>query len=501
KALMHILESYPRDELFQISEKELYRTAIGILHLQERQRTALFVRRDPFERFVSALVYVPRDRYDTSLRLKLQDILTEAYSGEVASFSTFLGDATLARLHLLIRTEQGKIPRADTAKVERALAHAARSWSDELEHALVEKHGEERGLTTCRRYRHAFPASYQEDHVGKDAAADIANIEAALESGDISMDLYRPVPAGPQELHFKIYVAGSPIPLSDVLPMLERMGLKVIGEVPYEIHPEGAEETVWIHDFSMRHLGPAEIDNTSELRNTFHEVFHEVWHDRMENDGFNGLVLSAGLTAREIKVLRAYCKYLRQAQIPFSQSYMEETLGRNPRLATLLAELFMARFDPARRKGADKAEEKLVAEIRELLEQVSNLDEDRIIRRYLNMIRSTLRTNFFQTAEDGGPKSYISFKLDSQALLELPLPRPFREIFVYSPRIEGVHLRFGMVARGGLRWSDRMEDFRTEVLGLVKAQQVKNAVIVPVGSIKGNKPFGEPTPGNAGYPR
>ncbi|MEX0922241.1 MAG: NAD-glutamate dehydrogenase [Rhodovibrionaceae bacterium] len=482
KALMHILESYPRDELFQISEKELYRTAIGILHLQERQRTALFVRRDPFERFVSALVYVPRDRYDTSLRLKLQDILTEAYSGEVASFSTFLGDATLARLHLLIRTEQGKIPRADTAKVERALAHAARSWSDELEHALVEKHGEERGLTTCRRYRHAFPASYQEDHVGKDAAADIANIEAALESGDISMDLYRPVPAGPQELHFKIYVAGSPIPLSDVLPMLERMGLKVIGEVPYEIHPEGAEETVWIHDFSMRHLGPAEIDNTSELRNTFHEVFHEVWHDRMENDGFNGLVLSAGLTAREIKVLRAYCKYLRQAQIPFSQSYMEETLGRNPRLATLLAELFMARFDPARRKGADKAEEKLVAEIRELLEQVSNLDEDRIIRRYLNMIRSTLRTNFFQTAEDGGPKSYISFKLDSQALLELPLPRPFREIFVYSPRIEGVHLRFGMVARGGLRWSDRMEDFRTEVLGLVKAQQVKNAVIVPVGS-------------------
>ena len=482
KALMHILEAYPRDELFQISEEELYDISIGILHLQERQRTALFIRRDPFERFVSAMVYVPRDRYDTNLRLKLQRILTKAYNGEIASFSTFLGDATLARLHVLIRTEQGKIPKVDKAKVEEQLAHAARSWTDELQQELVDQHGEEKGLKTFRRYRRAFPVAYQEDHVGKDAVADIANIESALEAGDIAMDLYKPIPAEPRELHFKVYVAGDPIPLSDVLPMLERMGLKVIGEVPYEVQPKRAEGTIWIHDFHMQHLGREEIDNTSELRGIFHEVFHEVWHGRMENDGFNGLVLSAGLRAREIKVLRAYCKYLRQAQIPFSQSYMEETLARNPQLARLLAELFMTRFDPAKRKGADKQEEKLVAEIRSLLEDVSNLDEDRIIRRYLNMIRSTLRTNFFQTAEDGGPKGYISFKLDSKALLELPQPRPFREIFVYSPQVEGVHLRFGMVARGGLRWSDRMEDFRTEVLGLVKAQQVKNAVIVPVGS-------------------
>ena len=295
KALMHILESYPRDELFQISEDELYNITIGILHLQERQRTALFVRRDPFERFVSAMIYVPRDRYDTSLRLKFQTILTRAYKGEVASFSTHLGDSTLARLHLLIRTEQGKIPRVDQTKVENELAHAARSWSDELRQELIDREGEERGLKTFRRYRRAFPISYQENHVGKDAVADIANIEAALSNCDIAMDLYRPVPAAPKELHFKIYVGGAPIPLSDVLPMLERMGLKVIGEVPYEVHPKRASDAIWIHDFKMRHLGTEEIDNTSELRTLFHEAFHEIWHGRMENDGFNGLVLSAGL--------------------------------------------------------------------------------------------------------------------------------------------------------------------------------------------------------------
>jgi glutamate dehydrogenase len=496
KALMHILENYPRDELFQISVKDLHQISLGVLHLQERQRTALFVRHDPFERFVSCMVYVPRDRYDTSLRRKLQDILAAAYNGHCANFSAQMSDDVLARLHLIIKTEPGKIPKIDLRKLEARLAEAARSWADLLGDALVEATGEQFGIRALRRFERAFPPSFQRHFNATVAVEDIGHIEEAIASNDLSMNLYRPEGAPPEVLHLKIYVLDKPVPLSDILPQLENMGLKVIGEVPYDVELPDRAAPVWIHDFDMVAEGGAAIDLDS-VRGAFHEAFARLWHGQMEDDGFNKLVLHAGLTAREVIVLRAYCKYLRQARIPFSQAYMEATLARNPKLTRLLVDLFLARFDPNLAKQSAKATKKIVSTIEAQLEQVSNLDEDRIIRRYLNLILSTLRTNFFQPAEDGSEKVYCSFKLDSRAIEELPQPQPLREIFVYSPAVEGVHLRFGMVARGGLRWSDRPEDFRTEVLGLVKAQQVKNTVIVPVGS-KGGFVMKQPPPPEAG---
>ena len=500
KALMHILETYPRDELFQISGDELLETSTGILHLQERQRVALFMRRDPFERFVSCLVYVPRDRYDTALRHKLQTILEETFSGTVESFSTHLSDSALARLHVTVRTEQGQVPDVEFSKLEATLAWASRSWSDRLVEALVAERGEELGHRAARRFARAFSLGYQEHFTTSMAIDDIARIEDALDGDGLAMHLYRQEDGPDNELHFKIYLAGDPVALSDVLPMLENMGLKVIGEQPYEARPSGSNSVVSMHDFDMDIEGGVGIA-LDGVREAFHDAFRRVWRGEMENDAFNKLVLHAGLTAREVIVVRAYARYLRQAAAPFSQTYMAGTLVRNAGIARLLVDLFLTLFDPAKgpakAKGADRRAAKIGQTIERLLEDVGNLDEDRIIRRFLNAIHSTLRTNFFQPDAEGGEKPYVSMKLDSRALEELPLPRPYREIFVYSPRIEGVHLRFGPVARGGLRWSDRLEDFRTEILGLVKAQQVKNSVIVPVGS-KGGFVVKRPPPPEQG---
>ncbi len=495
KALGHILETYPRDELFQMSEDELFDTAMGVLHLQERHRVALFARRDPFDRFVSAMVYVPRDRFDTRLRLKLQNMLAEAFNGYVDAYTTHVSESPLARLHVTLATKRGQIPPVDVGELENALVDASRSWSDRLERALIAAKGERRGVRKARRYSSAFPLSYQESFTEDETVLDIALIEHALDTGELAMHLYRHDGAAGHELNFKIFVPHDPVPLSDVLPMLEHMGLKVIGEVPFDVHRGEAQNLVWIHDFSMETEGQATVDPEA-VREAFHDAFARVWRGQMEDDGFNKLVLHAGLTAREVTVLRAYSKYLRQAGIPFSQDYKEETLVKNPTVVRILVDLFLTRFDPDG-GGDDAKARRLNVRIEQLLEEVTNLDEDRIIRRFLNAIESTLRTNFFQPAADGGEKAYVSFKFDSRNLEELPLPRPFREIFVYSPRVEGVHLRFGMVARGGLRWSDRREDFRTEILGLVKAQQVKNAVIVPVGS-KGGFVVKRPPPPQAG---
>ena len=494
KALAHILDSYPRDELFQIPEDQLLDIALGILHLQERRRTALFMRQDPFERFVSCLVFSPRDRFDTKLRRKFQEILADAFDGDITAAYTQLSDEALARVHIVVRTKQGAIPQVEQQQLEDRLAEASRGWADKLEEALVEELGEERGLSTARRYANAFPANYEEVYSVRSGVFDIARVEEVTSKGRLAMNLYRPLEKSEDNVHFKIYHAGDPVPLSDVLPMLENMGLKVIAEVPFEIKSDKAADPVWIHDFHARTQDGLAID-LPLVKEAFHDAFARVWSGSMEDDGFNRLVLRAGLNARQVIVLRVYCKMLRQAAIPFSQDYMEDTLAANPELARLLVDLFAERFDPER--GDDAGQRAITSKIEEALEAVSNLDQDRIIRRFLNAIQSTLRTNFFQPGEDGEPKSYISLKLASRELEELPEPRPFREIFVYSPRIEGVHLRFGMVARGGLRWSDRREDFRTEILGLVKAQQVKNAVIVPVGS-KGGFVVKNPPPPEAG---
>jgi glutamate dehydrogenase len=471
KALMAILENYPRDELLQAGEDVLFDTALGILRLQDRQRVAVFLRRDEFERFVSVLVFVPRDRFDTRLRLQVQDIVEEVFSGRVTSRHAQVADSPLARLHLIVKTEPGAVPEIDPLALEARLAEAARSWADRLQEALVEKHGEDRGLALYRRWGQRFPTSYCESTSPRAALLDIDRIEAGT-----AVHLYRPIDAPMTEARFKIYRKGEPVALSDVLPLFEHMGFRVISEEPHTLK-ESADESLWIHDFTMVTLDGQTID-IEPLRERFEAAFLAVWQGDAEDDGLNRLVVNAGLDWRQVMVLRAYSKYLRQAGSTFSQAYVERSITANPGVATRLVALFETRFDPDRVGDGND----LVAAIGQALEAVPNADEDRILRRFLNFIECTLRTNYFQVGTDGAPKPYLSLKLDSRQVQGLPLPLPLVEIFVYSPRTESIHLRGGRVARGGIRWSDRPEDFRTEILGLMKAQMVKNAVIVPVGS-------------------
>jgi glutamate dehydrogenase len=478
KVLLNIFETYPRDELFQVGDEALLRTALGIKHVQERPRVALFVRRDDFERFVSCLVYVPRDQFTTDLRRRLQDLLEEAFGGRTLTYYTQLGDSPLARLQVLIKTQPGQAPACDIREVEARLMEAARSWTDVLQEALVAAHGEQEGLRLARRYRRAFRYGYRERFGAEAAVGDVDRIEEVLRTGVLGMNLYRPVEASENQVRLKVYQPGEPIALSDVLPMLEHMGLKVLDEIPFRVMPEeDGGRQVMIHDFGLESRDGSAID-LGAGRDSFQDAFRRVWTGEVESDGFNALVLKGGLEWREVMILRAYGRYLRQAGIAFSPAYLESTLVAHAPLARRLADLFLALFDPA--GGPDP--QKIEAEIATALDRVASADEDRILRRFLNAVTSTLRTNFFRTGSDGAPRPWLSIKLDSRKLDELPLPRPLVEIFVYSPRVEGIHLRFGKVARGGLRWSDRREDFRTEILGLVKAQVVKNAIIVPVGS-------------------
>ncbi|MBB4266252.1 NAD-glutamate dehydrogenase [Roseospira visakhapatnamensis] len=519
KRLQHILETLPRDELFQTREDKLLETVLGILDLQERQRTALFVRQDEFQRFVSCLVFIPRDRYDTTLRLAVQHILGTAFGGTVETYSTQVDDSRLARLHLILRTTPGALPPHDPEEIETRLADATRSWTDHLADVLIAAKGEQQGTRLLHRYGEAFPASYRERHSAQAAVADIARIEDAVHGDGFALSLYRPLEAPENEVRFKIYRIGKGASLSDVLPVLENMGFHVHGEVPYELRarlddgdpgedpPGGAEGgprattgRIWIHDFTMTSASGAVVD-VGTVRGPFQQAYAHIWAGTLENDGLNRLIVEAGLDWRQVTVLRAYARYLRQAAFTFSQSYIEQALARHPGITAALISLFEARFDPdhdpAHDPDANPAEGRIKSAIQEDLNAVTNPDEDRILRRFLNLIRSTLRTNHFQRDDRGGPKPWLSLKLDSGAVKGLPLPRPWVEVFVYSPRVEAIHLRGGKVARGGIRWSDRREDFRTEVLGLMKAQMVKNAVIVPVGS-KGGFVVKHPPPPDAG---
>ncbi|RTR13057.1 NAD-glutamate dehydrogenase domain-containing protein, partial [Azospirillum griseum] len=394
KALLNILETYPRDELFQIQAAELYETAIGILYLQERQRLALFVRPDPFERFVSCLVYVPRDRYDTTLRRKFQAILEAGFKGVCTSYYTQLSESALARLHLIIRTEPGQTPAFDVAELETRLVQAARGWSDHLRDALIDAHGEEIGNARLRRYADAFPAGYREDFTAEAAVHDIERIEQATAQQRLGITLFHPLEAEEDELHVKLYHLGRPIPLSDVLPMLEHMDLKVITEQPYEVTAAGADAPVWIHDFAARSQTGAAVD-TAQVKEIFQDAFAAVWSGRMEDDGFNRLILRAGLTARDVVVLRAYAKFLKQARFAYAQDTVEATLASHPEIARLIARLFAARFDPKLRQGTGADEAPILEAIDSALDAVTNLDDDRILRRFVTLVRATLRTNAY----------------------------------------------------------------------------------------------------------
>ena len=550
KALKHIIESLPRDELFQSSSDELLRTSMGVLGLQERPRSRLFLRRDRFGRFFSALVYIPRDRFNTDNRQRIEALLKDALHGERIDTTIQVGESPLAQLHLIVRPKAGIAIQVDETELEAQIAGIVRNWQDELRDELIGRHGESAGAVLLGRYGADLPASYVDAMTPAGAIADFELAERLQSPNDLELRLYRPHAAnaagpdatdsnaniaGEHGLRFKLLRKGDAVYLSDALPMMENMGLRILSEHPYAIRV--GEDTLQIQDFEVA-IAQTNVD-LATVSAAFEEAFERVWRGDAESDGFNRLILSAGMDWRQVAMLRGYCKYLLQTGVPFSQAYMETTLNRYPLIARLLVELFESRFDPGHKGGKlgktgkgrhDEAARRALqlqleaitpavqkhaaATLTEqvayargldreaqidachdalaiLLEDVASLDEDRILRSFMGVIDATLRTSFYQLhpraegvrdGEELTPREYIAFKFDAAKVPELPKPRPYREIWVYSPRVEGVHLRFGPVARGGLRWSDRREDFRTEVLGLVKAQMVKNTVIVPVGA-------------------
>ncbi|MEU8248135.1 NAD-glutamate dehydrogenase [Nonomuraea sp. NPDC048916] len=540
KDLIEILETFPRDELFQTSVDHLLPIALGVLRLRERKQVKLFLRRDDYGRSISCLIYLPRDRYTTQVRLRMQEVLLKALGGTSLDYSAMIGESALARLHVVVRGERGRQlpqPKVDVEELEARLAAITRSWGDDLATALTEMVSEEEAPVLTKRYQSAFPEGYKADFPPKVAVADLRRLErlSGAPDDEIELNLYEPYDATEGERRLKIYKIGSPISLSKALPLIQRLGVEVVDERPYEIDTDyerraGSEtarneagggprerdheqapgtRNAWIYDFGLRFTPSDEVDR-NDFKRLFQDGLIALWKGEVEADNFNALILRAGLTWEQAEILRVYAKYLRQAGTAFSQRYMERVLLGNVRLARLLVRLFEARLDPRRSDDVrTDLVEALNEEILGALDAVASLDEDRILRAYLEMIQATLRTNYFQTLDGAHPlgapqgqrfgsasrdvpddarsgasrrKPYISLKVDPQAISVLPLPRPTYEIFVYSPRVEGVHLRFGKVARGGLRWSDRMEDFRTEILGLVKAQMVKNTVIVPTGS-------------------
>src|SRR3569623_1158222 len=432
-----------------------------------------------FGRFITALVYVPRDRNHTELRRRIQEILMRALDGESVVFNFLISESPLARVHFIIRTRAQQIPEYDTAQLQARMVEAMSSWQDDLLASLHNQLGEEQGAKLYHRYLDALPPAYRDDYSPRTAVVDIQRLEGLDETAPLTTHLYRPMEEDGALLRFKIYGSAEPMALSDVLPMLEHMGVRVLSARPYEITPRSSSP-YWILDFDMT-AGTDHPVDVMEVKELFQETFIHLCRGTIENDGFNRLVLASERHWRSVVMLRALCKYLLQTNMRFSQSYIELSLANNPAAVKRLVELFEARFDPRAQDSAERVAE-LAASLEKILATVTNLDEDRILRQFLALMQAMLRTNYYQHDVHRQPKPYLSFKFDSAKIPNLPLPRPMYEIFVYSPRMEGVHLRGGPVARGGIRWSDRREDFRTEVLGLMKAQMVKNAVIVPVGA-------------------
>ncbi|HTE41565.1 MAG TPA: NAD-glutamate dehydrogenase, partial [Steroidobacteraceae bacterium] len=490
KAVAHVLDTYPRDELFQASAEDLMESARGIVNLYERAQVRVFIRRDRFQRYYSCLLFVPRDRYNTQVRQRIEAIVLEGLNGTAVESQISLSDSALARVHLLVRSRIGDRMPVTTAELEKRITAAVRTWFDSLRDALIAQYGEPKGLALARQFAAAFPAAYQADTTMSDAVVDIAQLQPLFAAGD-GIELRLLIGEG-TAWRLRVLRSGIPVALSDALPLLENLGLRVLTERPYRISI-GGERAVWIQDFELdvtnarRPAGAAVTP--ARIAEIFREAYLAIDNGQAENDGFNRLVLGAGLPWRSVSVLRAYARYLLQTGLPFSQRYMEATLLNHAEIAAELWRLFEQRFEPSlsqptRNAGVAAIEKR----IRAGLDRVQAQDEDRILRAYLTAISVSLRTNFYQIDDASHQKSTISIKIDSQRIPDLPLPKPLVEIFVYSPRVEGIHLRMGRVARGGLRWSDRREDFRTEVLGLMKAQNVKNTVIVPMGAKGGFVP-------------
>jgi len=491
KALINVLESYPRDELFQIGVPILRKHAEAILALGERPRVRVLYRVDQFDRFVSVIVFVPRDRYDSRVREEIGSYLKTAFKGRLSAYYPAFPEGVLARVHFIIGRSGGKTPKVDPGKLEADIRAIVRTWDDVLREAV----GDSGTKDHVARIAANFPENYRNSFPPATALVDAECIAGLSPDNPIAIDFYRDENQLPEEASLKIYHHGTPVALSRRVPLLENMGFRVISERTFEIG-RNDEDRVFLHDMELANAFPGPID-ISDGGALFEELFLSVWRGESDNDNLNALAQTAGLRASQISVLRAYSRYLQQAGIPQSQGFIAAVLSRYPAIAQKLYDLFAMRFDPASAKIDESGEKtrRLEEKIEADLENVPSLDDDTIIRRLLNLIRSTLRTNHFVAETYQGGRS-LALKLDSNSITGLPQPRPWREIFVYGPEVEGVHLRFGPIARGGIRWSDRAQDYRTEVLGLVKAQQVKNAVIVPVGAKGGFYPKRLPTGGS-----
>ncbi len=491
KAFAAVLENYSRDELFQIDDDTLYQFVLAIMHLDERPRVRVLARRDRFDRFVSILVFVPRERYDSSARAKIGAYLARVYNGRVSAFYPYFPEGPLVRVHFIIARLEGDTPNPDRPTVEQAVEALVRTWTDGLAEALTLVHESIKAQQLVRRYREAFPVAYREAYVPPVAVADIRLIESLSPLRPLGADFYSRRDGDCATVGLNVWSREKPIPLSERVPVLENMGFRVVDERTYRIEPDdtGAAD-VWMHDMMLEHADGENFE-LEALKTRLEACFMMVMRGRAENDGYNALVLIAGAQWRDVAMVRTISRYLRQARIAYSQDYMWTTLRRHPAVAASIVQLFHTRFDPRLEVTAEEraaSQTALLAEIEAALAGVESLDEDRILRHFVNGVTSALRTSFYQLEQGGQPKQTIAIKFDSRKIYGLPLPKPLYEIFSYSPRVEGVHLRFGKVARGGIRWSDRPQDLRTEVLGLVKAQQVKNAVIVPVGAKGGFVP-------------
>ena len=483
KELVRLLEVFPRDELFQSRVEELHATTMAVNQIQERRQVRLFVRRGRYKKFVNCLVYTPRDVYRTDLRLKLQALLCDAFDAKEAEFTTYFSESVLTRTHFVLRVDPKNNINVDIQALEEEVVKVTMTWKDYLSNYLTEEFGEEQGAELINAYEDAFSPGYMDDFDPRAAIDDIRKIATLKASDDIAMNFYRKIGEGENSLCFRLYHLDVPLALSDVMPILEQLGLRVESEHPYGIKRKDGQR-IWVHEFKLTFALVTAID-FEKVGDAFKQAFLRIWKGDAESDAFNKLIIGAQLGWREVAMLRAYAHYMKQIQFSFSGDYIAETLSNHLAITSKIVDLFQLRFN-CDWSGSDELrkeqELRLSEEIILALDDVENLSEDRIIRHYLALIEATLRTNYFQRDKNKQLKNYFSFKLSPHLIADMPLPVPMFEIFVYSPRVEGVHLRGGKVARGGLRWSDRMEDFRTEVLGLVKAQQVKNAVIVPTGA-------------------
>ncbi|MBO0757081.1 MAG: NAD-glutamate dehydrogenase, partial [Bradyrhizobiaceae bacterium] len=491
RALVNVMETYPRDELFEIDEDTLYQFALAILQLHERPRVRVLPRRDRFDRFVSILVFVPRDRFDSSARIAIGNMLAKVYHGRLAAFSPFFPEGPVVRLHFVVERPDRLTADPGRVQLERAVQDIVRTWRDGLTDALAEAHEEKKARRLFDRYGNAFSAAYREAYAPETAVADIRAIEALSSVRPLSVDFHRRHMAQEGTAGLKVWSYDRPIPLSERVPVLEHMGFRVVDERTYHVVPNGGTtHGLWLHDMMIERLRGGQCD-LEAVKSRLEACFLVVMRGLAENDGYNALVLAVGLGWRDVALIRAFSRYLRQIGVTYSQDYMWATLVEHAGIAKQIVDLFYTRFDVNVAKSLEQrrsAEAALTADIEKGLQQVASLDQDRIIRRFVNVVQSTVRTNFYQLDVDGQAKVELAFKLDSAKVIDMPLPRPLYEISIYSPRFEAVHLRLGKVARGGIRWSNRPQDFRTEVLGLVKAQQVKNAVIVPNGAKGGFVP-------------